>query len=666
MKLTGSKTLNELLQKMGMYSYSDVIFHLPRSYDSFELTPREKLLHMANKEKVVVHVRLIGKAESLCFHGGTSNVRFYALSLETGLQFQIVAWNRPYLSGQLKDGDEYTIKASYDASRHCLNMISLKKGDIPSEERIQPVYSLPKDYPDHHYRTLVRKSIEECKGTIPDIIPSDLRTRYRLLPKEQALANCHFPNSMDSVREGMRTLKYEEALLFTLRNLLIRQANKTLVHSRERKFSHAELTSFVRSLPFSLTKSQNTACREIVLDMEKRELMNRLLQGDVGTGKTLVSAIAMYVSYLRGQQSALMAPTDSLARQHYRFLKDLFAPYSLTVELLVGSCKPSERRGVLSRLYSGEIDILVGTHALFSKDVIYRDLGLCVIDEQHKFGVNQRSLLAHKGGDADLLLMSATPIPRTLSMTLYGDLDVSTLHDFPSGKRDVESLIVKSGAKKIESLVKASLSASSSVFVVAPQIEESAGETASAKTVFELYEDTFPGQVVLLHGKMGAEQKEDALNSFQQGKRRILVATSVIEVGIDVKDANLMIVYEAHRFSLSSLHQLRGRIGRNGGKATFVMVSDGNEEEKEKLKVIVSSEDGFEIAEADLRMRGPGTLAGLRQSGMPDFRYANLVNDFKIFETARNDAYDLLERKDGEALSFIEYARALGGAILDS
>ena len=646
-----------MLEKSGILTYDDVLMHLPRKYDSFALSSKETLLHMKDKERVVIFGKLIGRPELLKLKN-ISSVKF-VFSSTYGYEFRVVAWNRPYLAASLNEEDDYTLQANYDAKRHCLNFVAMKKGRLSEEDTFQPVYSLPLDYQQHLFRELVRKALRERSGQLEDAIPDEFRQKYRLLPKEEALKKCHFPVSLEDIYSGSRVLKYEEALLFSLKNQLIRKKNKTLTRNYTRRFDHKKLSEFVYSLPFSLTQSQKDACREIVVDMEKNELMNRLLQGDVGTGKTLVSGIAIYANYLRGMQSALMAPTDALARQHYRFFLSLFDSTPLRVGLLVGALSASERKSVLEDLEEGKIDLIVGTHALFSKDVSYLSLGLAIIDEQHKFGVNQRATLASKGNDADLLLMSATPIPRTLSMALYGDLDVSTLKDFPFGKRDVETFLMRSNNKKIDAFIASSLASKKRVFVVAPQIEMSENEFASAKSVYEAMRNRYGDKAVLMHGKLSDEEKETALLAFQSGLCPILVATSVIEVGIDVKEADLMIVYEASHFALSSLHQLRGRIGRDGSKARFVMVYDGNDDEdREKLSVLLGTEDGFEIAEADLRLRGPGTLAGVKQSGLPEFRYANIIHDFKMFEAARNDASKIVSDMDCP-----DYQKALKAAI---
>ncbi len=653
-----------MLEKMGITSYKDVIFHLPRGYVSYGLTPKETLYRMNDKQKVVIHGKTVGRTESLRF-SKTSNVRFYFDS-DVGIQFRIMAWNQPYLATSIHEGDEYTIQASYDAKRHCLTLISMKKGSIPEEETIQPVYSLPLDYPQRHFISLVKKAFEANKEPIEDIIPNPLMTRYRLLKKEDALYRCHFPKSQDDVLQGTRTLKYEEALLFCLKNQIIRQGNKKLCRSYSRQFSHSELTAFVNSMPFELTASQKKACKEIVTDMERPSLMNRLLQGDVGTGKTLVAGIAIYTNYLRGRQGAIMAPTDALARQHYAFFMGLFKNTNLSVALLVGTTSRVERLRILEELREGTLDLVVGTHALFSKDVIYQSLGLAIIDEQHKFGVNQRAYLASKGDDSDLLLMTATPIPRTLAITLYGSLDVSTLTDFPFKKREVKTMLFDSKSKRIDSAVSFFLNKGKRIFVVAPQIEEGENDLASVKLVYENYKKRYSGKVTMLHGKMTVDEKEAALLAFQTGLCPILVSTSVIEVGIDIKEACLMIVYEANRFALSSLHQLRGRIGRDGEEAYFIMVSDEKDEESiEKLSVLLSTDDGFKIAEADLRLRGPGTIGGLKQSGLPDFDYLNAIEDFKILEAARNDASEIVRNETNpEYKNLLKKAKADANIVI--
>ncbi|NCA96107.1 MAG: DEAD/DEAH box helicase [Methanomicrobia archaeon] len=377
--------------------------------------------------------------------------------------------------------------------------------------------------------------------------------------------------------------------------------------------------------------------------MDERSLMYRLLQGDVGTGKTLVAALGFYANYLRNDQGALMAPTDALARQHFKTFRELFKDTPMRIALLLGSTPKKERFQINMGLINHKIDLVIGTHALFSEDVNFSSLGLAVIDEQHRFGVNQRLLLASKGEHADLLLMSATPIPRTLALTLYGDLDVSTLSEFPFRQRNIVTKIVKMNDGLIDKTIKMALAQDKRIYIVAPVIDFSGRGLVSVEELFKHYEKAYPGQVSLLHGQMSIEDKTYALSDFVSGKTPIIVSTSVIEVGIDVKEASTMVIYAPTSFGLASLHQLRGRIGRDGQEATCLLVYDGDDEdEKDKLNVLVQSNDGFFIAEEDLRRRGPGELSGFRQSGIASFEFVNLIDDFKMFEAARNDAKDLL------------------------
>ena len=446
---------------------------------------------------------------------------------------------------------------------------------------------------------------------------------------------------------GLRVLKYEEALLFSLKNQMIRAANKLTVEGKK-KTDHQKVTAFVSSLPYPLTQSQSSAVKEAIHDMDAPTLMYRLLQGDVGMGKTLVSAILAYANFTRGCQTALLAPTDSLARQHYETMKSTLEGTGMKIVLLVGALENKDRRLIEEEITSGEADMIVGTHALFSSGVEYNDLGLAIIDEQHKFGVNQRNLLANKGARADVYLMSATPIPRTLSLTIYGDLDVSTLTEFPSKKREVTTKVCRSSSQIVYKSIDRALEKNKRVFVVAPRIEGGEEDDTSVLKLYEEYKKRYPGQVSLVHGKMDELSKTAAMLAFASGITKILVATSVIEVGIDVKEACLMLIHEASHFALSSLHQLRGRIGRDGTPSLCLLLYDGNDEDElDKLHVLVDSNDGFKIAEEDLRRRGPGEMSGTRQSGLPDLKFANVISDFRMFEAARDDAAEIL-RNDGK------------------
>ena len=650
---------------MGVFTPEQVLHHLPRKYNSFIYSSPEELRRIPDKAKVVVRGYIVGRVQTLRFRGATSVTRFYFRDTFNNDHF-VEAWNRPYLAKTLDDKTEYTLQGSYDHKKHGLNLIALKRGEIPPEEAIVPVYALPQEYPEHLFRSLVQKCLKEEEGKIKDIVPTPLQEKYRLVSHFDALKRCHFPSSLEDVRQGLRVLKYEEALCFSLKNQWIRLSNQTLVKQTRKPIDEAKAAAFMESLPYALTGDQKKAIGEILVDMKKPNLMYRLLQGDVGTGKTLVAMMAMYACASRSEQSALLAPTDALARQHYENLQTLFKNSGLTACLLVGNLTSSERKQALRAIASGEVDFIVGTHALFSKDVVYANLGLAVIDEQHKFGVNQRTLLAEKGEHADLLLMSATPIPRTLSMTLYGDMDVSILAEFPARQRNIITRITAPKKTATLKAVAKSIGENKRVYIVAPQIEENEDDKASSVLkVYESYALRFPGLVALLHGKMSPEEKEAAVDAFKRGGKPILVATSVIEVGIDVKAANLMIIYDPTHFALSSLHQLRGRIGRDGTSSLCLLVYGGSDEEDlDKLNVLCATEDGFQIAEEDLRRRGPGELAGIKQAGMPEFHFVNIIEDFKMFECARDDAaYILAHRSESAFASLLDKVESEAGGV---
>ena len=517
---------------------------------------------------------------------------------------------------------------------------------MPENERLKPVYSLPSDYANHLYAGLASKCLEQLKGQIFTTIPYDYLNKYRLVNKEVALNWAHNPESPEQVHQALRHLKYEEALLFSLKNQLIRESNKSLSKIKKEPIDLDVCAPFIDTLPYKLTEDQVVASKEIIEDMNQNALMYRLLQGDVGTGKTLVSFIALFANHLRGDQGALMAPTDALARQHYANAVKLFKNTKLKIALLLGSTPASEKKQIKEDLKEGYIDIIIGTHALFTKDTIYSSLGLVIIDEQHRFGVNQRIALANKGEHADLLMMSATPIPRSLALSIYGDLDISTLYTFPSTKRDVTTFITSSDDKVIYQTIDEALANNKQVYVIAPLIDFSEDGKFSVEQLYARYVLKYKSAVGLLHGRMKQEEKEDVLNKFYSGEIKVLVSTQVVEVGIDVKNANTMVIYDATNFGLASLHQLRGRIGRDGAKSTCILVTD--EEEKDKLDILTKSEDGFAIAEEDMKQRGPGELTGVKQSGIPNFLFLNIIDDFKIFVVARDDAKEIIKNRDNK------------------
>ena len=640
-KLTKSPRLNYLLGKMGIFDQYDVINHLPRRYDDFSYTPERDL---KDKQRLVLLGKVISIPKNVNARG--INVLTFDFMSRGRRYYKVVFFNQPYLAKTLKIDEEYSIIGTFNLKRNEVDGQKILKGEIPFEERLRPIYSLPSEYQNHLYAGLVKRCLEEVKGQIFTTIPYDYLNKYRLVNKEVALNWAHNPKSPEEIHQALRHLKYEEALLFSLKNQLIRESNKSLSKIKKEPIDLDICQPFLDTLPYKLTKDQEEASREIIEDMNQNALMYRLLQGDVGTGKTLVSFIALYANHLRGDQGALMAPTDALARQHYANALKIFKGTKLKIALLLGSTPLSEKKQIKDDLKEGYIDIIIGTHALFTKDTIYSSLGLVIIDEQHRFGVNQRIALASKGDHADLLMMSATPIPRSLALSIYGDLDISTLYTFPSTKRDVKTFVTDSDDPIIFKTVDEALENGKQAYVIAPLIDFSENGKFSVEQLYARYVLRYKAKVGLLHGKMKQEEKEDVLNKFYNGDIKVLVSTQVVEVGIDVKNANTMVIYDATNFGLASLHQLRGRIGRDGYKSTCILLSDA--EDKDKLDILTRSEDGFAIAEEDMKQRGPGELAGVKQSGIPDFNFLNIVDDYKIFVVARDDAKEILKHKDNK------------------
>jgi ATP-dependent DNA helicase RecG len=645
-KLTKSPRLNALLYEMGIYSSYDVINRLPRRYDNFAYTKERDL---ADKDRVVLLGKLVSVPKVVPSRGVTI-ITFDFMTVNK-TYFKVIFFNQDYLAKNLTLDETYSLIGVYEAKRNEISGQRIYKGEIAKEEALKPVYVLPHSYPNHLYVALVKRCLKQLEGKISSLVPYHFLNKYHLINKEVALKWVHQPKDQEEIHQALRHLKYEEALLFSIKNQLIRQNNKSLKKIKNQPIDFSLCTPLVNSLAYRLTSDQEKACEEIIEDMNQSTLMYRLLQGDVGTGKTIVSFIALYANYLRGDQGVLMAPTDALARQHYANALSIFKSTKLKIALLLGSTPASEKKRLKEAINEGDVDLIIGTHSLFTKDTNYASLGLVVIDEQHRFGVNQRIALANKGDHADLLMMSATPIPRSLALTIFGDLDISTLYSFPNQKRDIVTKIFTSESPKIFGAVDYALSNDKQVYVIAPLIDFSDDGRFSTGQLYEKFATRYGDKVGVLHGKMKQTEKEEVLQKFYDGIIKILVSTQVVEVGIDVKNANTMIIFDATHFGLASLHQLRGRIGRDGSKGYCLLIT--NDEEVDKLEILTKSEDGFKIAEEDMRQRGPGELMGVKQSGIPDFAFLNIIDDYKIFIAARDDATQILKDKENKAYQWI-------------
>ena len=632
MKLTSSPRLAQALADMGIHSFADVLLHFPYRYEDLNLTTNG-LYH--DQQRLVLQGK-ITSTPSIFRRGSMVTTRF-TFKDQHGHLMHVIAFNRPFLARMIIPGDTIMVVGKYDASRQLLNLINAFKEQTADSVKLKPIYRLPSTIENFVFTRLVKKGLSLIDDLqFPNILPDDFLQTFSLPEKKQSLKTIHLPERIEDVQRSMNIFKYEEAYQFTKTMMAIRQENEATIKERMMPIKTGAVIDMMEKLPYDLTKDQMQAVNDILQDMNGKRRMYRLLQGDVGSGKTVVAALALYANAIRKNQGALMAPTDALAKQHFKTLQELLGKQGLTIRLLVGSLPSADKKAIKESLLNGTIDIIVGTHALFSQDTEFFSLGLAVIDEQHRFGVNQRDLLKDKGKQADLLMMSATPIPRSLAMTVYADMDISTLFQFPFAGRKVKTKIVEEGDALIDYAIKAALEQQKRVYIIAPKIMESESGKQSVVTLFHQYAKRYPKQVTLLHGKLDAEEKEDALHAFTTGYTPIIVSTTVIEVGIDVKPATLMIIHDADTFGLASLHQLRGRIGRDGSEALcLLVVQDQALEGLERLQVLVDSNDGFYIAEQDLQQRGPGELMGSKQSGLPGFQYLNIVKDQEILKNIK-------------------------------
>lgn len=581
--------------------------------------------------------------------------------------FKVSLFNRPWLK-QIPEGTVLTIQGIYKP----VNRITCIKYDtkpLAAHPSVTPVYATKESIKQKTIRDCISKVYEAVQNEIQDTIPEEYIHQYRLLRKNVALRMIHEPEKMEDVQRAVRTLKYEEFLKFFLAIQWMKATEVEGTYKPPRKIDDDAIDSCIAHLPFALTKGQSATLQQILQDMSSDRLMYRLIQGDVGCGKTVVAALSMYACFTAGYQSAILAPTEILAKQHKKSLESIL-PSNVRIEVLYSAMTALQKRTVLEEVQKGAIDILVGTHALLQDTVNFNHLGLVIIDEQQRFGVAQRKALRNKAQDVDFLLMSATPIPRTLASALYGDMDISTIETLPEGRKTPETVYVHENSfRSVLKDVNHLLDSGRQLYVICASIEKNEDyharnvmDTANALTL------QFPNyEVGVLHGKMSPEEKESVMKAFEANSIQILVSTTVVEVGVNVINATGMIIYDADRFGLSQLHQLRGRIQRGSEKGFCWLLSDSTEEKvKERLQVLVKSNDGFEISSEDLRLRGPGDILGTRQSGLPDFILGNVVQDTNIMVTARKDAEHILQNQyNPEYAAILEYASQKSTAYTD-
>lgn len=635
-------SLLEKLHQIKIKSVKDLLEYFPYRYENYELIDIHRAMH---EEKITVEAKVMTACQVQYY--GKMKARMTFNVLVNHEVVKVVVFNRTFLKNRLKLDTLITVTGKWDLGRKVITATDIKIG-VTESRGIEPVYSL-KEVPLKTFKKILKVAYDQYAVQLRDDIPVQLRQQYRLISYGDAVLFSHFPENKEQVRQVERRIKYEELLKFQLKIQYLRYQTKSERQGAEKIFDDQKVKAFMSTLPFQLTDAQQNVLEDIKQDLRSGSRMNRLLQGDVGSGKTVVAAISLLMVMLAGYQTALMVPTEILGQQHYKSLKELFGPYpEFKIEFLSSSVKGKRRREILEQLASGEIHLIIGTHAIIQQDVIFQNLGLVITDEQHRFGVNQRKMLREKGDFVDVLMMTATPIPRTLAISAFGDMDVSIINQMPQGRKPVETFLIDSSKldRALGFIQETILDSGQQAYVITPLIEESeAMDVQNAVEVYHLWQHHFEGKakVGLMHGRLSQAEKDAVMEDFVANRVQILISTTVIEVGVNVPNANLMLIYDAHRFGLSQLHQLRGRVGRGSQQAYCLLMSDiKNEQSLERLKIMTGTTDGFEIAEADLKLRGPGDFFGEKQSGAPVFKMADLVEDYKILEVAMQDAYRLV------------------------
>lgn len=644
-KGVGSRT-SMLLKKLNINTVDDLVTHYPYRY---EFIKRSNLKEKCEDDKVIIDgkvemipilVRLKGNLNKMNFRLATSTKEIVGVSI----------FNRAYLKNQLLVGTNITVFGKYEKNKNVILASEIRMGLLPKGEKIEAVYHGTVGLNSKAISGFINTALMEYGNDLEDYIPKNLLEKYNFLNKKTALNIIHNPSTKEKLKEASIRLKYEELFVYMAKINYLKLKNKNIKDGIEKDFDKEKLDKVIKSLPYELTVDQKLVLNEILEDLTSKRRMNRLLQGDVGSGKTIISIIAMVANYLSGYQSALMVPTEILATQHYETMKEILKDLNVNIALLTGSLPKNKKDLIHEELKLGKIDMVVGTHALIQEEVVYKNLGLVITDEQHRFGVLQRTSLQNKGITPDVLYMSATPIPRTYALTLYGDMDISTIRTLPKGRKPIKTYLKSySEIKDVLKMMYEELLKNHQIYVIAPLIEES--ETLDLTTVNELKDKMNLAfgekyNVGIIHGKLKQTEKDKIMEDFVNNKIQILISTTVIEVGVNVLNTTMMVIFDANRFGLSTLHQLRGRVGRSALESSCILISDYD---SERLNVMTTTNDGFEISEEDFKIRGHGDLFGTKQSGDMAFKIADIKEDYKILLQAKKDSMEfLLNNKEEE------------------
>lgn len=632
----------EKFTKLGIESLQDLLLYFPFRYEDFK---SKNVLELEDGEKAVIS-GVVTTLANVQYYGYKRNrLRFTIKQGEVVLVVNF--FNQPYLADKVEVGSTIAIFGKWDKAKASLTGMKIL---AQVEDDLQPVYRVAQGISQASLVKVIKTAFDQgLELLLEENLPQVLLERYQLLGRNQAVRAMHFPRDLAEYKQALRRVKFEELFYFQMQLQVLKSESKNASQGLAIPWRGDLLEKKLTLLPFELTAAQKRSLDEILQDMQAPTHMNRLLQGDVGSGKTVVAGLAMYATYTAGLQSALMVPTEILAEQHFDSLSQLFP--ELRIILLTGGMKPTERRQALEAIEAGQVDMIVGTHALIQESVTYHQLGLVIIDEQHRFGVGQRRILREKGNNPDVLMMTATPIPRTLAITAFGDMDVSIIDQMPAGRKPIITRWVKHEQLEVVlDWLRKELQRGAQVYVISPLIEES--EALDLKNAIALEEElkAYFGDkthVALLHGKMKSDEKDAIMQDFKEAKTDILVSTTVIEVGVNVPNATVMLIMDADRFGLSQLHQLRGRVGRGDKQSYAVLVANPKTESgKKRMKIMTETTNGFVLAEEDLKMRGSGEIFGTRQSGLPEFQVADIVEDYPILEEARKVASQIVSTPD--------------------
>ena len=631
----GPKT-KELIEKLDIHNGEELIMHYPFRYDVLK---RSDISILNDKDKIVIDGVIEGQPTIIYINKSLKKIIFRINTKKNILN--VTLYNRVYLFSDLKPGREVTILGRFHKLKNTIVASDIRFGLLPNDAKIEPVYNTTNGLTSKSLSKYIASALEE-EYQIDSLVPKYLEDKYNLMGKNDALKNVHIPKDIPSLKKARQRIKYEELFMYMLKVNYLREKIITDTNAITRKIDRTKISNFIRKLPFKLTSDQVKVVDEILNDLESSKRMNRLLQGDVGSGKTIVAFIAIFANYLSKYQSALMAPTEILAKQHYEDAKKIFSKYKTSISLLTSSTSAKEKKEIYNKLETGEIDLIIGTQSLIQEKIKFKNLGLVITDEQHRFGVNQRNIFKNKGVTPDVLSMSATPIPRTYALTIYGDTDISSIKTKPVGRKEVITYFKREkDITEVLEMMKKELDEKHQIYVVAPMIDEEEGDKESVKDLEDKMNKAFGkiAKIGVIHGKLDSKEKNKVMSNFESNKINILISTTVIEVGVNVPNASMIVVFDANMFGLSTLHQLRGRVGRSDIQSYCILIA---EDSYERLKFMESTNDGFEVSEYDFKERGEGDLFGTMQSGELELKMANIKKDYKMMERARDDAKEFI------------------------